>query len=353
MPSRRVKPRSKRKRSGRPFWLTWTDEELLNLRFKDLGVTSNPFLKTCTRALAAELKAKGMILKPHHWLSNEWFSPDNTPGIAIPFYLAHPRLKRLERKFVRDVEGGTKRQCMQILRHEAGHVFQHSYNLHRRKRWQQLFGSSTEMYPDYYRPDPASEDYVQHLPRWYAQCHPAEDFAETFAIWLTPRSGWRRKYADWPALEKLLYVDELMTEIAREKPILTNRVDVDPIHKMTTTLGEHYRGKLEHYAVATPATFDRELSRIFSRDSRDRSHPSAATWVQRNRDQIRRSVSRWTGEYALTLDAVLDDMVDRCRALKLRAAGPETKLRSNLIAMLNNKAVRSLYGASHRRWLAV
>lgn len=350
-----VSKRAKKRRSvARPSWINLTDEELLELRFKDLGLGADgAFLKGCVRDVDREMRARKILARPHVWISDEWFSPDNTPGIAIPFYLTHPRLKRLQRKFVSDVEGGTRRQCLQILRHEAGHVVQHAYGLHRRRKWQQLFGPASEMYPDYYRPDPTSHDYVQHLPRWYAQCHPAEDFAETFAVWLTPRSGWRKKYADWPAIEKLEYVDELMSEIAGEKPLLTNRFEVDPIGKMTRTLGEHYEYKLAHYAVATPATFDRELQRIFSSDPEDRAAPLAATWVQRNRDVIRRSVSKWTGEYALTLDAVLDDMVTRCRAMKLRAPGPEMQLRAKLTAMLTNKAMRALFGDAHRRWLAV
>ncbi len=159
-------------------------------------------------------------MRPHAWISSEWFSSDDTPGIAIPFYLAHPRLMRLERKMIIDVEGGTVPECMRILRHEAGHVVQHAYQLQRHRRWQQLFGPSSTRYPRYYRPNPASKNYVQHLRLWYAQSHPDEDFAETFAVWLTPRSNWRRRYEGWPALKKLQYVDELMEEIAGQRPLL-------------------------------------------------------------------------------------------------------------------------------------
>jgi hypothetical protein len=347
-------PRSPRKRKAHQSWENLSDEELLQLRLKDLDVTvEGTWLAKCLRDLNNELKARDIVARAHGWISDEWFSPGNTPGISFPFYLAHPRLMRLERKMVFDVEGGTKRDCMRLLRHEAGHVIQHAYGLHRRRRWQTTFGISSIPYPDYYRPNPMSKDYVQHLRRWYAQCHPDEDFAETFAVWLTPRSNWRKRYADWPALEKLLYVDELMAEIAGEKPTLTKRVEVDPINKLTTTLGEHYKKKLEHYAVDTPTTFDRDLQRIFSDDPRDAGAPLAAAFIRRNRAELRRLVSRWTEEYQLTLDAVFDDMIDRCRVLKLRAPGSEHQMRLNLTALLTNKAVHSLYNSSRRQWFAV
>jgi hypothetical protein len=260
---------------------------------------------------------------------------------------------RLERKMMLDVEGGTQRECMRILRHEAGHVVQHSFALQRKKRWQELFGPSSTPYPTSYRPNPESRDFVQHLRRWYGQAHPDEDFAETFAVWLTPRSAWRKRYADWPALEKLEYVDELMDDIAGEKPLLTKRFEVDPIGKLSQTLGEHYKKKREHYAVDAPATFDRDLQRIFSDAPEDADAPAAAAFIRRNRADLRALVSRWTGEYALTLDAVLDDMVDRCRVLKLRARGSENEVRMHMVALLTSKSVHSMYSASRRQWFAV
>ena len=181
------------------------------VRLKDLKLTiAGTWLEDCLATLHDELAQVGLRVRPHAWISSEWFSPDNTPGIGIPFYLAHPRLTRLESKMILDVEGGTWRECMAILRHEAGHVVQHAYGLARRRAWQRLFGPSSQRYPRYYRPNPASRNFVQHLRLWYAQSHPDEDFAETFAVWLRPRSNWRTRYAGWPALKKLEYVDELM-----------------------------------------------------------------------------------------------------------------------------------------------
>ena len=336
-------------------WVSLPDEELLQLRLKDLDVSfEGTWLEGCVADLHAELEQRGLTVRPHAWISSEWFSPSDTPGIAIPFYLAHPRLMRLERKMIIDVEGGTVPECMRILRHEAGHVVQHSYQLQRQRRWQELFGPSSRRYPSYYRPNPASRRYVQHLPLWYAQSHPDEDFAETFAVWLAPRSNWRRRYEGWPALKKLEYVDESMAALATERPLLTRRIEVDPLNRLTQTLAEHYEKKQAHYAANNPPKFyDRDLRRIFSDDPRHRRSPAASSFLLRNRAKIRQIVSKWTGEYQLTLDAVFDDMITRCRELKLRAAGPERQLRMDFIVLLTAKTVYWLCSRSRRQWLAL
>lgn len=337
-----------------PAWANAKDADLLKLRFKHLKLKiAGTWLEERLDALQGELSSKGLRIRPHAWLSTEWFSPHDTPGIAIPFYLAHPRLAKLERKMALEVEGGTLRDCMRILRHEAGHVMQRAYGLHRRRRWRDLFGSASKPYPDHYKPNPASRRYVQHLRRWYAQCHPDEDFAETFAVWLTPRSNWRKRYAEWPALEKLEYVDELMAELAGVKPPPKPRTQMEPLRSLNITLGEHYKEKRERFAVEAPSIFDRELLRIFAPEARHRSAPLATAMIRRHRGKIMRAVARWTGEYPLALEAALDDIVDRARILKLRAVGPETRMRFELTALLTTKSVTSLYSAGRRQTFAV
>src|SRR5258707_13653271 len=252
-----------------------------------------------------------------------------------------------------ELEGGRVAGCMGIRRHEAGDVGQGAYQLPRRRRWRELFGPSSRRYPRYYRPNPASRRYVNHLPLWYAQSHPDEDFAETFAVWLTPRSNWRRRYARWPALKKLQYVDELMAEMARHKPPATRRLRVEPLSQLTQTLAEHYEKKQAHHAIDYPKIYDRDLRRIFSADPRHRRSPAASTFLRRNRAKIRQLVSKWTGEYELTLDSVFDDMIGRCRELKLRAVGSERQLRMEFIVLLTAKTVHSLYSPSRRQWLAL
>src|ERR1043165_3053041 len=197
-----------------PEWVSWSNEKLLDLPMNQLGVTlDGAFLSGQIEQLYTELEARQLVFRPHFWLSNEWFTPDGVPGIAVPFYLAHPRLEKLEMDQMLEVEGGTPEWCMRILRHEAGHAIDNAFKLRQRRRRQQIFGPSYKAYPEYYDPKPYSKSFVLHLDSWYAQSHPDEDFAETFAVWLT-LSDWRERYAGWPALKKLEYMDALMRGLA-------------------------------------------------------------------------------------------------------------------------------------------
>ena len=336
-------------------WEKLSDEQLLQQRLSSLRVAvEGTWLEDCISTLHEELEERGIRLRPHTWISSEWFSPADVPGIAIPFYLTHPRLMKLEKKMMLDVEGGTWSECMAILRHEAGHAVQHGYQLHRRRRWQQLFGRSSKHYPRYYRPNPASRRYVQHLRLWYAQSHPDEDFAETFAVWLRPRSNWRTRYAGWPALKKLEYVDELMERNRREAAAghdagACRSAVVNSARRSATTT----KKKQAFYAFRPPKTYDRDLSRLFSADPRHRRAQPASAFIRRHRAHIRQLVARWTGENQLTLDAVLDDMISRCRELNLRAVGSDRKLVTDFTVLLTAKTMHALFGPSRRKWIAL
>lgn len=347
--------RSRALRSKDPAWASLPDDELLKLRLKDLKVRlQGTWLETCLDKLNSELESHGLGVRIHGWISDEWFSSPATPGIAFPFYLAHPRLMRLERKMMLEVEGGAKGDCMRLLRHEAGHVVQYAYNLHRRKRWQTLFGNASKPYPASYRANPASKAYVQYLPRWYAQCHPDEDFAETFAVWLTPRTNWKKRYADWPALKKLKFVDAVMQELDGVKLPPVKRIQIDPISSLAATLGDHYADKRKRYAVDTPTIFDRDLKRIFASETGNARAPLAAAVIRKNRTKVIRAVSHETGEYPVALDAALNDMIARTRALNLRAPRSNQATRLEITAMLTSKTVYSHYASSSRRhWFAV
>ncbi|HUF28263.1 MAG TPA: putative zinc-binding metallopeptidase [Gemmatimonadaceae bacterium] len=326
----------------------------MQTRISDLGLTiEGTWLERQRDELYESLDRRGITTLPHLWLSVEWFSPHGVPGFAVPFYLAHPRLVRLERSQIIEVEGGSREECTRIMRHETGHALQHAYRFNRRRRWQALFGRSSTPYPEFYRPNPASRSYVQHLRLWYAQSHPDEDFAETFAVWLRPRTEWRKRYAGWPALRKLEYVDELMAELAGTSPLVSRRTVVEPLRMVTRTIAEHYAERKEKYSVSVPDIYDRDLRRLFSDSPRHRNQPRAAAFLRRNRGEIRRMVSKWTGEYEFTLDVVLAHMIRRARELRLRAVGSERQLRTDFAVLLTVKTMHFLYSEGRRDWIAL
>lgn len=230
-------------------WAGWSDDELLELPLGALGVSlRGTWVERCVHRLHAELARREIRFQPRVWASEEWFSPTGIPGFAVPFYLLHPRLMRLERAQMRSVEGGTVPECMAIMRHETGHAIQTAYRLHARADWRRVFGNTTTPYPAHYRPDRRSRAFVRHLPHWYAQSHPDEDFAETFAVWLRPRAAWRRAYARWPvALAKLELTDALMREIASTRPLVSSRRVYLPLRRLRRTLGAHYAARRRHY----------------------------------------------------------------------------------------------------------
>lgn len=330
-----------------PAWAGYSDEELLDLRLCDLGlrIEGTP-VEAHVERLYEELEHRGIRHRPHAWLSSEWFSPDGIPGIAIPFYLAHPRLKRLERRMMLEVEGGTRWECMKLLRHEAGHAISTAYRLHRKKRFREVFGSVSQRYPPHYQPEPFSKDFVLHLDWWYAQAHPAEDFAETFAVWLKPRSRWRRQYRDWPALRKLELVNELITGIEGVVPPVRTRQRIDPLNQLRRTLRTHYRSKQRKYGADGPDFYDRDLKRVFPEDGQ--VGPSAAAFLRRSRREIRQAVARWTGEYEYTIDQVLRDMIERCQDLKLKVTRPEAEIKTDAMLMLAVQTMNYLHGGGHR-----
>ena len=333
-----------------PEWASWPDDKLLELRISDLNIPiEGSVLEPRIAQLRAELAARGLTgFDPHFWLSAEWFSPDGVPGIAIPFYLAHPRLEKLERTYMLEVEGGTHEWCMKILRHEAGHAIDNAYRLRTRLRRQRVFGPSYMQYPSYYTPKPYSKSYVLHLDSWYAQSHPDEDFAETFAMWLTPDSDWRTRYADWPALKKLLYMDSLMTELAEKPMLVRSRRKVEPIQSLKKTLRAHYERKRRHYGLLHPHFYDRDLRKLFSDSPEYARQMKAARFIARVRRNARRLVAEWTGEYQYTIDQVIEDMMRRANELNLRLKEPEEQATLDFIILLTVQTMNYLHSGRHR-----
>ncbi|HUN74565.1 MAG TPA: putative zinc-binding metallopeptidase [Steroidobacteraceae bacterium] len=318
-PRSTVEARSTRRRLA---WTRLTDQELLAVRLCDLKLTiENSRLAPYLERLYRELESRGIDFRPHAWLSEEWFSPDGVPGIAVPFYLAHPRLERLERRVMRGVEGGNSRWLMRILRHEAGHAFDNAYRLRRRRRWREVFGPASLPYPDRYRARAGSRRYVHHLGEWYAQAHPTEDFAETFAVWLKPNSDWRKTYAAWPALQKLSLVDELVTSVRGSSPPVRNRLRVDPIATDTRTLADVYRRKLAHNRQYGRGLAEELLLKVFSVRPERAGALRAATLIRLRKSELLAFASRELGIERYSVHQILRMLIERCDALKLHVRG--------------------------------
>jgi hypothetical protein len=333
----------------RADWPNLADEALLDVRFCELGLSiEGSWLDARIAQLNDELAARGLQFRPHFWLSSEWFTPDGVPGIAVPFYLAHPRLMRLEKAQMLEVEGGTPEWCLQILRHEAGHAFDNAYELRKRRKRVRLFGRPSTPYPDFYLPRPYSKSFVLHLDSWYAQSHPDEDFAETFAVWLTPDADWKTRFGDWPALRKLEYMDELMREVAGSKPLVSTRRRIEPLDRLRTTLRRHYAKKREHYGVERPTFYDRDLRKLFSDAPEYRANRKASRFIHATRRDVRRLVAEWTGSYQYTIDQVIEDIITRCDELNLRLMYPEDRTKLDFTMLVTVQTMNHLHSGRHR-----
>jgi hypothetical protein len=334
-----------------PDWDSLSDDDLLNVRMCDLPLHIDNELAERTEQLQAELHAAGLRAPVHFYLSDEWFTPDGTTSIAIPFYLGHPRLAKLEESQMLEVEGGEYEWCMRILRHEAGHAIDNAFRLRLRRHRRRVFGSYKKPYPESYTPRPYSKRFVLHLDAWYAQSHPDEDFAETFAVWLTPQSEWRHRYSGWPAVKKLEYMDALMRSVRGKPPRLDNPEEIEPLWRMRKTLRQHYRNKRRHYGVDYPNFYDRDLRRLFSDAPEVAGNVTAAQFLGRIRRQTRRAVAEWTGIYQYTIDQVIEDMIARSRELKLRLAVPEEQARQEFTVLLTVQTMNHLHSGGHRLYL--
>ncbi|MEO1718410.1 MAG: putative zinc-binding metallopeptidase [Planctomycetota bacterium] len=343
-----------RRTSGKPAWSTWPTKRLLDLRICDLGLTlEGTPVASAIEALRKELGLAGVRYMPSVWLGEEWYTPPDRPGIAVPFYLAHPRLMKLERRLMFEVEGGTRQSCMKLLRHEAGHAIQFAFRLHLRREWQRLFGRSSTPYPDAYKPKSYSRDYVLHLDNYYAQAHPDEDFAETFAVWLRPGSRWQTRYAGWPALRKLEYVDRLMKEIGRQAPTVRSRSADQRLSSIKQTLGEHYDARRRRYGLDNADVYDRDLRKLFETSTPNDTRDRASSWLRKHRRVLISVVGEWTEQFPYTVNDIINVMIARASEMKLRVpeGRPAAELEREVAVMLAVQTMSHLQRGG--RWVTL
>ncbi|MEN8127091.1 MAG: hypothetical protein ABFR90_04710 [Planctomycetota bacterium] len=296
-------------------------DQLLQVRIKDLGLQiPGSSLEPMIQRLYQELEANGIDFRPPCYLADEWLCPDKDPIVGIPFCLAHSRLKSLEVEMMYEAEGDTPASCMKLLRHECGHAINYAYKLYTRTRWRELFGCFSTRYSDNYRYQPYSRRFVIHLDDHYAQAHPDEDFAETFAIWLTPRSQWREKYAKWPALRKLVYVDSLMRKLGHRQPVIAAHPTPPwAARRMRSTLASYYERKRNQLGRDFMGYYDDSLKIVFSTDPKTDKYVKAAKILRKYKRVIINHLAKWTGHRKFDLHKLIGRIIVRCEALGLYA----------------------------------
>lgn len=299
-------------------WSRKREKNLLEYKISSLDLKiEGSAIEPLIGRLYRELAQKGLAYRPPCFLADEWFCPVGIPAIGIPFYLAHSRLRKIEQKNILEVEGGAKSEFMRLIRHEAGHAYSYAYLLYKRKKWQQLFGLASQDYPDTYKPKPYSKSYVLHLDNWYAQSHPDEDFAETFAVWLTPKSKWKTRYRGWRALKKIEYVDELMKSIAGKKEKHNPPFNPKEYAGLNIKLKTYYKTKRKLYEESYPDFYDKDLKTLFTDKIEERGGIKAAKYLRSHYPDILKSVATWTKEKKYTVDQLLDGLIKRSAELNL------------------------------------
>src|SRR6266481_6757440 len=291
-------------------------QEILGKPIRDLGLKleGSP-VERFVHQLYAELGDKGLAkFRPACYLTDEWGCPSGEPIIGIPFYLANLDLASFERE-MNDLED--KREIMMYLRHEAGHAFNYAYKLHRTPEWKTLFGPFRRRYLDNYRPVPFSRNYVRHLAGWYAQKHPDEDFAETFAVWMTPRSSWRKRYRGWGAMAKLKYMERIARDLGNIDPLRKRGTPDITVADMETTVGEFYRHTTEQIPLLEVA-LESDLAAILSASKTRKSSEPAGPFLHKHRKNLVDHIARWTSMQRPQIRKLMESIEKRITELGLR-----------------------------------
>ncbi len=321
---------------------------------RDLGLTiAGTRLEPILARFEGELAAAGIVrLRPRFYLSTEWGVPMDTVAVAIPFYLARTDLTELHARRTGHVEGASAADILRYLRHEVGHVVNYAYRLYDRAEWVHLFGAITQPYREEYRPQPFSRRYVLHLPGFYAQKHPDEDFAETFAVWMTPGRDWRAEYKGWSdALAKLEYVDRVLAELRDTRPVLEDDELDEDVGEIGYSLDDYYRA-LDPGAADFPAGLDGALRAIFEDDQPAEQGQGggrpAAELCARLLLELPANVYRWTGHFPERTRSLLGHLADRAAALDLSyPPGREQEVTIALTTLVTALAMNHVHQGSY------
>lgn len=300
---------------------TWDEEraEVLAQKISELPLRiEGTILENKINQLYKELEDKGLVFRPSCYLTDEWGCPDGIPIIGIPFYLADNKLSRIEEEYTENLE--TEEEIIIYLRHEAGHAFNYAYELYDTEEWHTVFGPFSRPYVEDYKPNPLSKKYVKHMQGWYAQKHPDEDFAETFAVWLTPGMNWKRKYAGWEALKKLEYIDRMVKEFGSQQPKTAELEQDEPVSDLKESILEYYerttRKGYPKIISQLGTILDGDLREIFEA-SAEATYKPAHEFILANRHTFRNSVHYWTGTSIQLIRSLIQFLAERARKAEI------------------------------------
>jgi hypothetical protein len=278
-------------------------QKLLQSRICDLTLKVEDTLFDCLAQVTGELRAKGITFIPGYYLGDDDFwTADRATSVNVPWYLANTLLWQIVNDHLFEY---SRDEVLMYLRHETGHAINYAFELWKRKDWTQTFGEFRRPYRDVYSSNSWSREYVRYLHRagmyHYAQKHPDEDFAETFAVWLDPTSRWRRRYRDWQvALAKLEYIDRIIDVegVCRGTPHnqrMGKRVGFETIKE---TVADYL--DIAHAVDPDLVEYRRDLLEIFPRRSeRARSTQnalSAARFIQQHQRVLTDKIGGWIGD---------------------------------------------------------
>ena len=321
--------------------MTWREEreKLMAARISELDLRiEGSELEPLIAQLYRELDERRLAFKPPIYLTDEWGCPEGVPIIGVPFYLVHRELSQIEREVAENLE--TPEESILYLRHESGHAFNYAYKLYEEEEWHETFGPYSRPYLDDFRPNPFSRDYVRHIAGWYAQKHPDEDFAETWAVWLNPQSNWRSEYAGTGAMRKLEYVDRLAQRLTTEQPKVRPSKRDMPVEEMTYTVGDYYERRAEP-RLEIPRWFDGDLKQLFGM-----SGSSAAPLLREKRLDFINEVTYWTGVHPPVVRSLVDHLIGRVEELDLKVRDGSEHYMISFTAMVTTLALNYLHHSS-------
>jgi hypothetical protein len=322
--------------------------KLLTSRICDLPLTvEDSPLAELVGELYEELICAGVVFRPQVYLSDDWGCPNLVPVIGVPFYLADVRLSRLV-STCRSCPVENEAEIIRYLRHEAGHAFNYAYRLFKEPEWKRLYGAFNQPYLEHFTARPFSPGFVRNIPGWYSQKHPDDDFAETFAAWLTPNSRWRERYAETQALAKLEYVEITVKRLGKTRPpVIDGNLD-RPLAELNMTIKEWCvaEGAYGWSHVKLPSAFKYDLKDLFPAPRGG----SLNLLLTEDSWRLMNEVHALTGTDSDLLFALVQELIHMIADLKLKvASGNETYARIKLAILLTTLAMNFQHTGSFVR----